>query len=174
MKADGSMDAAAGTTSRYYLRLAMLGLLLITAWLLWSGLFKPLLLALGAMSCALTLYIVRRMGYFDEDMFAFHRKLGLLGFWAWLAREIVISSLEVARAVLRRDLRIEPRIVALDATDLDRFDQALLGNSITLTPGTLTLDVHEGRLLVHALTPEGAAALMEGEMQRRVKALRSR
>ena len=53
-------------------------------------------------------------------------------------------------------------------------DLALLGNSITLTPGTLTLDVHEGRLLVHALTPEGAAALERGEMQRRVAALRAR
>ena len=84
------------------------------------------------------------------------------------------SSLEVARVVLRRDLELHPKIVALDAVDLDRFGQALLGNSITLTPGTLTLDVHEGRLLVHALTPEGAAALEQGEMQRRVKALRGR
>lgn len=152
----------------------VLGLLLIAAWLLWSGFFKPLLLALGALSCALTLYIVRRMGYLDKDTFAFHYNLGLLGFWAWLAREIVASSMEVARVVLRRELDIHPRVVALDATDLDRLDQALLGNSITLTPGTLTLDVHDGRLLVHALTPEGAAALHEGEMLRRVRALRSR
>ena len=133
-----------------------------------------LLLFLGAVSCALTLYIVHRMGYFDKEAFVFRYKLGLLGFWAWLFREIVKSSLEVAGVVLRRELKIEPKIVALDATDLDRFDQALLGNSITLTPGTLTLDVHEGWLLVHALTPEGAKALREGEMQRRVQALRSR
>ncbi len=168
------MDAAGSTTSRHFLRMLVLGLLLIAAWLLWSGFFKPLLLALGALSCALTLYIVRRMGYLDKDTFAFHYNFGLLGFWAWLAREIVASSMEVARVVLRRDLDIHPRVVALDATDLDRLDQALLGNSITLTPGTLTLDVHDGRLLVHALTPEGAAALQEGEMQRRVRALRSR
>ncbi len=168
------MKATGDTTARRALRALVLGLLLIAAWLLWSGLYKPLLLALGLVSCALTLYIARRMGHFDKDTFAFHYKFRLPGFWAWLGREVVMSSLEVARVVLRPELKIDPRVVALDATDLTEFDQALLGNSITLTPGTLTLDVHEGRLLVHALTPAGAAALEEGEMQRRVKALRSR
>lgn len=162
-----------GKRMRRHLGTLLLGLLLAAAWLLWSGLFKPLLLALGALSVALTLYIARRMGYLDQYTFEVHYSSGLLRFWAWLGREIVASSLEVARVVLRRDLRLEPRVVTLDATDLDRFGQALLGNSITLTPGTLTLDVHEGRLLVHALTPEGAAALKKGEMQRRVKALGS-
>ena len=174
MKAGGSTSAPSDKASRQFTRILVLGLLLIAAWLLWSGLFKGLLLFLGAVSCALTLYIVHRMGYFDKEAFVFRYKLGLLGFWAWLFREIVKSSLEVTRVVLRRDLKIEPEVVALDATGLDRFDQALLGNSITLTPGTLTLDVHDGRLLVHALTPEGAAALREGEMQRRIQALRSR
>ena len=174
MSADRPIDAADDAAARRFLRMLVLGLLLVAAWLLWSGLFKPLLLGLGVVSCVLTLYVVRRMGYLDRDTFAFHYKLGLLGYWAWLAREIVSSSLEVARVVLRRDLKIDPKVVSLDATDLDRLDQALLGNSITLTPGTLTLDVHEGRLLVHALTPEGAAALHAGEMQRRVKALLKR
>ena len=160
--------------ARSYLGMLVLSLLLVAAWLLWSGLYKPLLLALGALSVGLTLYIVRRMGYLDEDTFTFHYSSGLLRFWAWLTREIVTSSLEVARVVLRRDLQLDPKVVALDAADLDRFGQALLGNSITLTPGTLTLDVHEGRLLVHALTPEAATALEQGEMQRKVTALRSR
>ena len=168
------MSASSDTTSRRLMRMLVLGLLLVAGWLLWSGLFKPLLLALGALSCVLTLYLVRRMGYFDNDTFAFRYNLRLLGFWGWLGREIVKSSLEVAGVVLRRKVDPHPRIVTLDATDLDPVDQALLGNSITLTPGTLTLDVHEGRLLVHAMTAEGAAALQQGEMQRRVTELRSR
>ncbi len=174
MNPDESANPADETTPKLFLRLLVLGLLLIAAWLLWSGLFKPLLLVLGLVSCALTLYIVRRMDYFGKDTFVFRYGLGLLGFWAWLGREIIASSLEVAQIVLRRDLKVDPRVVALDATDLDRADQAMLGNSITLTPGTLTLDVHDGRLLVHALTPAAAEALEEGEMQRRVTALRSR
>jgi multicomponent Na+:H+ antiporter subunit E len=160
--------------NRPYARILILAVLLIAAWVLWSGYLKPLLLGLGALSCVLTIWVVRRMGYFDDDTFAFHYDWRLLGFWAWLGREVVLSSIEVARAVLRRNVDIEPKVVDIDGSDLGPVDLALLGNSITLTPGTLTLDVYEGRLLVHALTPEGAAALQQGEMQRRVAALRKR
>ncbi len=153
------------------IRLTVLAIPLIAAWLLWSGLFKPLLLGLGIFSCALTIYVAKRMGFFDSDVFAFRYNTRLFGFWAWLGKEIIKSSLEVARIVLSPKLRIEPEIVALDADDLEPVDQALLGNSITLTPGTLTLDVHEDRILVHALTPAGAKSLLDGEMKRRVAAL---
>ncbi len=165
-------ETATRRAGHSYGRLLLLAILLIVAWVLWSGLFKPLLLALGAFSCALTVWVAKRMGYFDADVFAFRYNLRLFGFWAWLAGEIVKSSLEVARIVLSPRMRIDPQVVALDAVDLEPVDQALLGNSITLTPGTLTLDVHEGRLLVHALTPEGAQSALDGEMKRRVAALR--
>jgi multicomponent Na+:H+ antiporter subunit E len=157
-----------------YARILILAVLLIAAWVLWSGYLKPLLLGLGALSCLLTVWIVRRMGYFDDENFAFHYDWRLLGFWAWLGREVVVSSFEVARVVLRRRLVVEPKVVNIDGSGLGPVDLALLGNSITLTPGTLTLDVHEDRLLVHALTADGAAALERGEMQRRVAALRKR
>ncbi len=157
-----------------FARILILALLLIAAWILWSGYLKPLLLGLGALSCVLTIWVVRRMGYFDEENFAFHYDWRLFGFWAWLGREVILSSIEVARIVLRPKLYVEPKVVDIDGSGLGPVDLALLGNSITLTPGTLTLDVYEGRLLVHALTPEGAAALQRGEMQRRVAALRKR
>jgi len=51
------------------------------------------------------------------------------------------------------------------------ISQTILGNSITLSPGTVTLDVHEGELLVHCLTREGAEELRKGEVNRRVAAL---
>lgn len=146
--------------------------LLIAAWVLWSGNLKPLLLGLGAFSCALTILVVRRMGYFHDETFAFNYGWRLLKFWAWLGREVVLSSLEVARIVLSRRIEVEPQVVDIDGTALQPVDLAVLGNSITLTPGTLTLDVHEGRLLVHALTGNGADGLRKGEMQRRVAELR--
>jgi multicomponent Na+:H+ antiporter subunit E len=149
----------------------MFTVLLIAAWVLWSGMFKPLLLGLGAFSCLLAGYIAVRMGYFDSNVFALRFNLRLLGFWAWLLKEIVKSSLEVARIVLSRDPQLSTRVVEIDASRLSPVDQAVLGNSITLTPGTLTLDAKDGRLLVHALTPEGAEALEDGEMLRRVAAI---
>ncbi len=150
----------------------LLSVLLIAAWMLWSGMFKPLLLGLGAFSCVLVVYLSARMGYFDARVFALRYNLRLLGYWGWLLREIVLSSIEVARVVLARRLDLSTQVVDIDASDLDPVDQALLGNSITLTPGTLTLDVSDGRLRVHALTVESADALRDGAMKRRVAALR--
>ena len=149
----------------------MLTGLLVVAWLLWSGMFKPLLLGLGAFSCLLAGYIAIRMGYFDSPVYALRFNLRLFDFWRWLLKEIVKSSLQVARVVLSRELRLSTRVIEIDASQLSPVDQVVLGNSITLTPGTLTLDASNGRLLVHALTAEGAAALEEGEMYRRVAAI---
>ena len=147
--------------------------LLITAWLLWSGQFKPLLLGLGVFSCLLTGYLTRRMGYIDNELFEVNFNLRFFGYWAWLAKEVVRSSIEVARVVLDPRLPINPRIVEVEATARHPVDQVILGNSITLTPGTIALDVNDGILKVHTLTHEGADALMSGEMDRRIAALRA-
>jgi multicomponent Na+:H+ antiporter subunit E len=145
---------------------------LAAAWLLWSGLYKPLLLLLGTASCLLTFWLVRRMGYFDERLFALRFSLRLLRYWWWLGGEIIRSSLEVARIVLDPKLPISPRVIDLEAQSPHPFDQVVLGNSITLTPGTLTIDLHKGVLKVHTLTEAGARELMSGEMNRRVTGMR--
>ena len=160
--------------SRHSIAASMLLLLvlLIAAWLLWSGLFKPLLLGLGAFSCLLTVYLARRMGYFDNEVFALRFGPRLIGYWAWLAKEIARSSFQVARIVLNPRLPISPQVFEIKATATHPVDQAMLANSITLTPGTLALDVHDGVILVHSLTKGGADELITGEMDRRVAALR--
>jgi len=152
----------------------MLGILLAAAWLLWSGLFKPLLLALGAFSCALVLVIARRMRLFDSSMFALRFMLRLIRFWAWLGREIITSSLEVTRAVLAPRLPISPTVAEFDALSDHPVDRAILGNSITLTPGTLTLSIDGQRFVVHALMEAGARDITAGEMDRRISRLRRR
>lgn len=154
------------------MRALLLGVLLMIAWLLWSGFFKPLLLSLGVFSCVLTLLIVYRMGYFTNETFAFRYSPRLLVYWGWLGKEIVLSSIEVVKHVLRKDLNVQSRVITLDVSDLDALDQAVFGNSITLTPGTLTLDLFKDRIVVHALSAEAAESLQTGEMLRRVVALK--
>jgi len=148
----------------------MLALLasLVVAWLLWSGIYEPLLLSLGALSCALTFAVVWRMNYFDKDIFALRFSLRLLAYWAWLIKEIVMSSLAVTKVVLHPRLPISARYIELKASAAGPVGQVIFANSITLTPGTLTLDLYEGTLKVHALTQESAEDLMSGEMDRRV------
>jgi len=145
---------------------------LAAAWLLWSGLYKPLLLLLGTASCLLTFWLVRRMGYFDDELFALRVSWRLLRYWWWLGGQIIRSSLEVTRVVLDPKLPISPRVIDLEAESPHPFDQVVLGNSITLTPGTLTIDLHQGVLKVHTLTEAGARELMSGEMNRRVTGMR--
>jgi multicomponent Na+:H+ antiporter subunit E len=151
----------------------VLAILLAAAWVLWSGFFTPLLLGLGAFSCVLVLVIAGRMHLFDRNVFALRLSLRLLRFWAWLAGEIVRSSLEVSRVVLSPRPPISPTLVELESGSNHPVDLAILGNSITLTPGTLTLNIEGQRLYVHALTRPGAEALAAGEMNRRVSALRA-
>ncbi|MEM9056971.1 MAG: Na+/H+ antiporter subunit E [Pseudomonadota bacterium] len=145
---------------------------LAAAWLLWSGLYKPLLLVLGALSCTLVVYLSRRMGFLRGELFALGFSLRLLAYWLWLLGEMVKSSLQVTRQVLKPTVRISPQVVTLDVSDKSPVEQVILANSITLTPGTVALDVHEGRLAVHALTQAGARELEAGVMARRVAALR--
>jgi multicomponent Na+:H+ antiporter subunit E len=147
--------------------------LLAAAWLLWSGIYKPLLLMLGLFSCLLTLYVKQRMDYFENDVFALRFGRRLFGYWLWLAKEVVKSSLDVARIVVSPSLPISPVVVKIQASCDHPVDQAILANSITLTPGTLALDVYDGEITVHALTEKGAEELMRGEMDRRVLSLRN-
>ena len=153
------------------MRIFLTLLVWFAAWLLWSGLFKPLLIGLGVVSCLLVLGLSQRMGMFSKDVFSLRFIWRLLPFWGWLGKELIVANLEVARVVLSRHMKINPTVIRLQALSDDRVSQAILGNSITLTPGTVTVDDYEGELLVHCLTREGADALIEGEMNRRVAAL---
>jgi len=155
-------------------RMLVLLCFLVPAWLLWSGHFEPLLLGLGVFSCAATFVIVERMGYFDKDIFALTITLRLLAYWGWLLKEIVMSSLVVAKVVLNPRLPISARYIELKASSPDILGQVIFANSITLTPGTLTLDLHHGMLKVHALTQGSADDLMSGEIDRRVASLGER
>jgi multicomponent Na+:H+ antiporter subunit E len=161
--------SAGGTIAVRALALASV---LVAAWLLWSGLYKPLLLALGAFSCALVIYISFRMQMFEYSVFSLRFGWRLLGFWGWLGKEAVKSSLLVSRIVLSPRLPISPTMTEMDAKSRHPVDLATLGNCITLTPGTLTLRIRDGRLTVHALTREVADDLLDGEMNRRVARLR--
>lgn len=146
-------------------------ILWFVAWLLWSGMTKPVLLALGAISCLLVLVLSRRMGFFDKSVYSLHLIWRLIPFWGWLGKELVASNLQVARIILSPNMAISPTLTRIEALPEGPVGQAILGNSITLTPGTVTVDDHEGTLFVHCLTKEGAEVLQEGDMNRRVAAL---
>ncbi len=150
----------------------LLGLLLVLliAWLLWSGLYKPLLIGLGLCSCLLSLWLAKRTGFFRHVLPV--RSLPRLpALWWWLLGEVVKSSLDVARVVLSPSLPIQPEVVQLTTGEKSAAGKVIIGNAITLSPGTVTIDVHEDRLLVHCLTANSAAGLRSAEVERRIARL---
>jgi multicomponent Na+:H+ antiporter subunit E len=173
MKQPAATQGVTGTRIDLYARMALTAVLLAAAWVLWSGFFTPLLLALGAFSCLLVVYLAHRMHLFDTDVFAIKLSLRLFRFWAWLAGEVIRSSLQVSRLVLSPKLPISPTVVEFSTSCAHPVDRAILGNAITLTPGTLTLNIEGADVLVHSLTEQGARDILAGEMDRRVAALRS-
>ena len=171
-KSDSSTDTQ--STRAYLSRVVLLAILLAAAWLLWSGFFKPLILMFGVLSVTLVMITAHRMHFFDTDIFALRFTYRLVRFWVWLAKEIVRSSIEVTRIVLDPKLPITPTVVEFDAHSEHPVDRTILGNSITLTPGTLTLSLDDQHFTVHALTRDGARDIAGGEMDRRVSELRSK
>lgn len=146
--------------------------ILVVEWLIWSGIYQPLLLALGAFSCGLSAYLAHRVGFFREEsgLYIIPR---LPFYWAAISVEIIRSSFEVARIILNPKLPISPTVIEMDAEPQGPIGQATLGNAITLSPGTVTLDIYDGRLQVHCLTREGAQDLLSSNTNRLAAALTS-
>lgn len=149
-------------------RLFLLAFALASVWLLWSGLYKPLLLGLGALSVALTLWLALRMDLTNRAYFALDLVPKMLGFWAWLLKEIVYSNFAITKVILSPRLPIEPTLLRLHPPSPGPIGRATLANAITLTPGTLTIDAHRDTFIIHCLTTQTAAELQGGEMGERV------
>jgi multicomponent Na+:H+ antiporter subunit E len=86
----------------------------------------------------------------------------------WLIGQIVLSNLRVARSVLNPRLPIAPALVRMPPQVAGDRPLVLLGISTTLTPGTLTVDVGDDEMLVHALDQHSVDGLHHGAMARRV------
>lgn len=145
-----------------------LGLILAALWLLLSGYFKPLLLGFGAASVVGTVLVVRRMGVLDEEAVPLHLLGRAFVYWPWLIWEIVKANIDVARIIVHPRLPISPTLVRVKASQKTELGRVTYANSITLTPGTVSVDTQDSMITVHALTRAGADSLQEGEMDRRV------
>jgi len=143
-------------------------LLLAAMWLVFSGHYKPLFLGFGVFSVALVVWLSGRMAVIHPESHPFRYLGRLIAYWGWLIPQIVRANLDVARRVLGPESAISPRVVEAPASQRNDMDRVVHANSITLTPGTVSMEVHPDRIEVHALTRESAAAVMDGVIDRRV------
>lgn len=145
-----------------------LGAVLFVVWLLLSGHYTLFITVLGVASCALVVLVTLRMDLADREGHPIHLTWRALTYWPWLFVEIVKSNIDVAKLILSPTMSITPTLIRVKASQTSDLGQVVYANSITLTPGTISVDVANGEILVHALSRDGAEALLEGEMDRRV------
>lgn len=149
-----------------------LGLILFGSWLLMSGIFIPFILVLGILSCAVVVAIMMRMDVVDHEAVPVHLTSAPIVYWPWLLWEIVKANIDVSRRVLFPSAGISPTMVRIKASQKTDLGLVTFANSITLTPGTISIDVEQdGHILVHSISREGAETLEGGEMDRRVTAM---
>ena len=150
----------------------VLGMILFGIWLLWSGHYTPLPISLGVVSCLLVVLLSCRMNIVDEEGVPIEMGLRPFIFYApWLFKEIVMANIDVAWRILDPRLPILPTLIRVTASQKGDLGRVIYANSITLTPGTVSIDMEGDQITVHALSYEGAVEDMSGEMDRRVSNL---
>lgn len=150
---------------RYLLSLAVMLALL---WLGISGVYKPLLFALGAGSVGFVVWMSRRMDVVgvEHNPVLYSWRLPL--YWVWLVKEIIKSNVAVARAALAPERYVQPQVVRVPIGLKNPIAKVTYANSITLTPGTVTLLLEPDWIEVHALLDSTARDLKSGEMERKI------
>ena len=140
---------------------------LFVFWVLLSGYFTPFLLGAGAVCAIAVVAFGRRLEVVDPEGHPVDFSGSALRYWPWLGLEIVKSAWDVSKIILDPRLPITPTLVEFTPAQTTDIGLVIHANSITLTPGTITVEAELGRFLVHALTREAAASLAGSEMDRR-------
>lgn len=147
---------------------------LFGVWLLLSGFFTPFFLGLAVVCCALVVAIALRMDAVDREPLAITLGWRFPAYLAWLAWQIVLANLDVARRVWSPSLPIDPQLEWVPTSQRSDLGTMIYANSITLTPGNVSVSIEPGRILVHALTREGISDLVDGPMDARVRGVEGR
>ena len=152
-----------------------LGFSLIGLWLLLSGHYTLQLISFGLLSMMLVVLLALRMDVVDHEGQPLHLDpIALALYWGWLLKEIFVSNIYVCRLIVNPAMPISPTVVALRSSQSSDLARVIFANSITLTPGTVTVDVDGDITEVHAITEEAATSLLQGSMDTRVTALENR
>lgn len=139
---------------------------LITFWWSMSGLAKPLIFALGTASVIVTMFTALRLDLVSRESAPYLRLPVFFTYWIWLVGEIAKANVRVIKSCVAADLDINPALVKVKTTCRSDLAKTIFANSITLTPGTVTLAVEGDKLLVHALHEEDAEPSAFEEMDR--------
>ena len=145
--------------------------LLCLLWLGNSGFYTPLLLSFGLVSVIMVVWLACRMDIIDAESQPFHLSGRLPSYYFWLTVKIIQANVSVVLCIWRGNKSISPCLAKIPCDLHSDIARVIYANSITLTPGTVAMDLGDEGILIHALTTEGRDELLAGEMYRRVAEL---
>ena len=129
-------------------------IVLIVYWFSLSGYFDdPVLYVTGGLSVLVVVALTWRMKILDEETVPYYH-IKSLAYYVWLFKEIFKANIAVVKAVMSPDLEISPTLVDVPMDQKTDLGRTIFANSITLTPGTISVELDEGKILVHALLQE--------------------
>ena len=135
----------------FMIRKIELTVILFILWLILSGKYEPFLIILGVLSSICVAWIAHRMELADPEGFPIQLGPKAIIYWPWLIWEIVKANIDVALIIIKPKLEIQPIIFTTDASQKTDVGIVTYANSITLTPGTITVAVpfqHTGSSLI--------------------------
>lgn len=142
---------------------------LMALWLLMSGIYTAFMIGMGVGSVFLVLFVVSRMNTVDGDRPELGFSLARFAkYMAWLMAEIARSNWAVTKIILSPNMQTRQHLFTVPAIQKSDMAQVMFANSITLTPGTITVETEPGRFLVHALLFDDAARQGVTDMGQRV------
>ena len=155
--------------------------LMMGFWLLLSGHYDFFHIAMGVLSSAVVVLLnlrLRRYYHFTDEMFKtspLSATMNILRFLfvyiPWLIWQIVVASLQVAYVVLHPKMPIDPALIRFTTRLPTMGSKVILGNSITLTPGTITIQISDDEFLVHALMDVSSSGIIDGTLPEQVAKL---
>jgi len=147
--------------------------LLMAVWLMMSGHYDLTHISMGIISSVivLLLHIPLRKFYAEEEATALKgvkpyrlRIMRMFFYVPWLIWQIVIASLQVAVLVLKPKMPVDPSLIRFKTNLPNTSAKVILANSITLTPGTITLRVSGDEFLVHAVMDESSSGILDDSL----------
>jgi multicomponent Na+:H+ antiporter subunit E len=138
-------------------------------WILLSGKLDLFHLTLGVISSALVTFLSANLFMYEHGRNRLTTGMRFLLYLPWLLYQIMLSTLHVAYLALHPKMkdRIDPTIVTFKTILKTDIAKVALANSITLTPGTITVRIEKDIFYVHAISRKAAAGL-PGEMEERL------
>jgi multicomponent Na+:H+ antiporter subunit E len=154
----------------YRLILSFAGLLGL--WLLLSGIYTPMVVGLGVLSVLVVVFVTRRMDAVDGDRVNVSLKpLATVNYMIWLFGEIAKANWAVTKVILSPRMLINQHLFSVRCSQTSDLGQVVFANSITLTPGTISVETETDRFLVHAVAYEPGAIDALADMDRRISAI---